>query len=234
MNSHRHPLPVPALALLAVVSLASPALADTSPPANDGKGFYLGGGGAWSTVSVEVGGYYSNDDYCGLWGCAYYKEGDGAYGFTAHAGYRFWPYLAAEVNYIDPGSIQWSQSNVLVEGYPGTFKAKATLDISAWEFSVLGILPFAKRWELYLRAGVGLWQGENDQLLVSNATGTQLRGRNDADGTDFAFGVGLGFAPIPSWLLRLEGQSLTIDGDLLYTKKDTGFDSVLFELQYRF
>lgn len=79
------------------------------------------------------------------------------------------PYLAAEVNYIDPGSIQW-----------------------------------------------------------------KLRGQNDADGTDFAFGVGLGFAPTPSWLLRLEGQSLTIDGELLYTKKDTGFDSVLFELQHRF
>ena len=234
MNSHRLPRPVPALALLALVSLARPAPAETPLPADDGRGFYLGGGGAWSTVSVEVNGYYSNDDYCGLWGCAYYKEGDGGYGFTAHAGYRFLPYLAAELNYIDAGSIQWNQSNVLVEGYPGTFKAKATLDISAWELSVLGILPFARRWELYLRAGVGFWQGENDQRLVSRTTDTELRGQSDGDGTDFVFGLGLGFAPTPSWLLRLEGQSLTIDGELLYTNGDTGLDSVLFEVQCRF
>ena len=48
------------------------------------------------------------------------------------------------------------------------------------------------------------------------------------------FGLGLGFAPTASWLLRLEGQSLTIDGEPLYTNGDTGLDSVLFEVQYRF
>jgi len=71
-------------------------------------------------------------------------------------------------------------------------------------------------------------------LLVSRTTDTELRGQSDGDGTDFVFGLGLGFAPTPSWLLRLEGQSLTIDGELLYTNGDTGLDSLLFELQYRF
>lgn len=204
-----------------------------SPPA-DSRGFYLGGGGAWSTVSVEVGGYYYDDDYCGFWGCNYYEEGDGGYGFTAHAGYRFLPYLAAEVNYIDPGDIRYNQGQVLVEGFPGTYKGRATLDITAWEVSVLGILPFAERWEVYLRGGVGFWQGENDQRLVSTTDGSVLSGRNDADGTDFVFGLGLGFAPAKAWLIRLEFQTLTIDGELLYAKKDTSLDSVLFELQYRF
>jgi len=40
--------------------------------------------------------------------------------------------------------------------------------------------------------------------------------------------------PRPPWLLRLEGQSLTIDGQLLYTNGYTALDSLLFELQYRF
>ena len=200
-------------------------------PAADSRGFYLGAGGAWSTVSVEVGSY---DDYCGYWGCDYYEEGDGGYGFTVHAGYRFMPYLAAEVTYIDPGDIRFNQGQVLVEGFPGVYKGRATLDITAWEVSVLGILPFAERWELYLRGGVGFWQGDNDQRLVSTTDGSVLQGRNDADGTDFVFGIGLGFAPAKAWLLRVEGQSLTIDGELLYTKKDTGLDSVLFEAQYRF
>lgn len=219
--------------LLAGASLAMPApstFAQTTPP--DSKGFYVGGGGAWSTVSVEVGSY--DDYYCGYWNCDYYEEGDGGYGFTVHAGYRFVPWFAIEVNYIDPGDIRWSEGYVLVEDFPGTFRGKATLDITAWELSALGIWPFAERWEIYLRAGVGFWQGENDQRLVSDVDGTVLRGTNDADGTDFVFGLGLGFLPAPLWALRLEGQSLTIDGDLLYTNKDTGLDSVLFEVQYRF
>ncbi len=234
MKSHRLRLPIPALALVALASLARPALADTSLPADDGKGFYLGGGLAWSTVSVEVSGYYSNDDYCGLWGCAYYKEGDGAYGFTAHAGYRFLPYLAAEVNYIDPGTIQWNQSNVLVEGYPGTFKAKATLDISAWELSVLGILPFAKRWELYLRAGVGFWQGENgpaaDQQYHRHATPRPERRRRNR------FRVRRGAGIRADAVVAAASRRAVADdrrGTALH-EEGHGFDSVLFELQYRF
>jgi opacity protein-like surface antigen len=182
---------------------------------------------------VEISGYY-DDDYCGLWGCSYYKDGDGGYGYTAHAGYRFMPYLAAEVSYVDPGLIRYNQGQVIVEGFPGVYKGKASLDITAWEVSLLGILPFADWWEVYLRAGVGFWQGENDQRLVSTSDGSVLNGRNDADGTDFLFGLGLGFVPAPDWAFRLEFQALTIDGEVLYTKKDTSLDSVLFELEYRF
>ena len=214
-----------------LLALPCPVFAQSPPP--DSSGFYLGAGGAWSTVSVEIAGYY-DDDYCGLWGCSYYKDGDGGYGYTAHAGYRFMPYLAAEVNYVDPGLIRYNQGQVIVEGFPGVYKGKASLDITAWEVSLLGILPFADWWEVYLRAGVGFWQGENDQRLISTSDGSVLNGRNDADGTDFLFGLGLGFVPTPDWAFRLEFQTLTIDGEVLYTKKDASLDSVLFEVEYRF
>jgi hypothetical protein len=91
---------------LAAAMLAAPA-AQAQGTATPWHGFYLGGGGNFANVSVEVGdGCY--DDYCWWGDYTDYDEGDGAYGYTAHAGYRINPWVAAEVSYLDTGTIRWN------------------------------------------------------------------------------------------------------------------------------
>ena len=86
------------LSLAAVVlgiAAAAPALAQGP------GGFYLGGGAGWTNVSVE------DDDY--YYDCCYdyyhsYDSGEEDAGFAAHVGYRFGPYFAAELGYLNGGN----------------------------------------------------------------------------------------------------------------------------------
>src|SRR5512143_365543 len=51
------------------------------------RGFYVGGGGTYSNVSVQVG-HGDCHDGC-YWGDYYnYDQGDGDYGYSLHAGWR--------------------------------------------------------------------------------------------------------------------------------------------------
>ena len=88
---------------------SAPAAAQASTPvsAPEGwRGFYVGAGGAYSNVSVLVD---QGDCYDGCyWGDYYdYDEGDGDFGYTLHAGWRFHQYVALEVSYLDAGPIGW-------------------------------------------------------------------------------------------------------------------------------
>jgi hypothetical protein len=53
-------------------------------------------------------------------------------------------------------------------------------------------------------------------------------------GVGFLMGVGVGVSLAEAWHVRLDMQSVTIDGDVLNVREDTGLDSFLLELQYRF
>ncbi len=89
------------------------------------RGLYVGGGGTYSNVSVEVdGGCY---DYYDCWWGDYdaYDDGDGDYGYSVHVGLRVHEYVALEASYLDTGSIRWDEN--LVYFASGTAKAS-----SAW------------------------------------------------------------------------------------------------------
>jgi len=71
-----------------------------------------GGGGTYSTVSVEV---YSSDDCDDYYDCYWwgeydlYDQGDGDYGWSAHFGWRAHRYFAIEAGYVATGSIGWTR-----------------------------------------------------------------------------------------------------------------------------
>src|SRR5512136_113054 len=75
----------PVLASLAVMCLCAAAEAAEEAP-KPWRGFYLGGGGSYSTVSVDVAGGNCYDE-CYWWGDYNdYDQGDGAFGYALHAG----------------------------------------------------------------------------------------------------------------------------------------------------
>lgn len=196
-------------------------------------GLYLGGGGSYSTVSVQVDeGCY--DDYC-WWGDYYdYEEGDGSTSYAVHAGYRFNAFIAAEVNYFDTSTIRWDQNFVYMPEFDGYYNNHVNFKAQVTELSALGILPFAERWEVYFRLGAGLWDAESEQRL-DDPFGDAVITRNvDDDGTGWLLGLGIGVTLAEAWHLRLDLQTLTIDGDALNTREDSSIDSALLEVQYRF
>lgn len=197
------------------------------------RGFYLGGGGSYSTVSVEVGGGCYGS-YC-WWGDYYdYEEGDGGYGYAVHAGYRANPYVAIEVNHLDTATIRWDQNFVYFPEFDGVYDNRVDFEARLTELSLLGILPFAGRWEVYLRAGAGFWDGTSEQRLDESFGDEVVMRKVDDDGVGFLFGLGVGVTFADAWHVRLDLQSVTIDGDVLNTRNDSGLDSILLEVQHRF
>jgi len=99
---------------------------------------------------------------------------------------------------------------------------------------VVGLLPFAQRYEVYLKLGAGFWDAETDQRL-DQSFGDDVVTRQVSDsGTGFFGGVGFGVTFAKTLHVRLELQSTTIDEDVLNARDDAGVDAMLLEVQYRF
>ena len=201
------------------------------------RGVYAGGGGTYSTVSVEV---YSSDDCDDYYDCYWwgeydlYDQGDGDYGWSAHFGWRAHRYFALEAGYVATGSIGWDEDLVYMPEFDDFYNNRVRFSAEVATVSALGILPFLEIWEIYLRLGAGFWDGRSEQLL-DQSFGTAIVSRSVEDsGTSLLYGVGVGVTLAESWHLRLDVQSLSIDREVLNARDDTSLDSLLLEVQYRF
>ena len=113
--------------------IASGASADTKP------GFYFGAGVGGSQVSVTNWDHNNNDNCCC---CGDYHEetSDGDTAFSVHAGYRFMPYLAVEVGYVDSGNPEWNENQVYVPRLNDVFYNQVDFKkLDATEVSVAGL-----------------------------------------------------------------------------------------------
>lgn len=214
-----------------MLALPTLTLAQGTPP--EWRGLYAGGGGAYTTVSVEVGGGCGRN--CDDWYYyPAYDEGDGDYGFVGHVGYRFNRFVAAELSYLDAGTIAWKENHVYLPDLGGYFGNYVEFDSTMPAASALLILPFFDRWETYLRLGAGYWEGTSHQVLFNEYTGEVLQRDVEDSGLGWMIGIGLGVSFAQAWHVRLDLQTASVDGDMFNTLKDTGLDSMLLELQYRF
>jgi opacity protein-like surface antigen len=204
--------------------LQSPVLLAQLPP-----GVYGGVGVGLANFSVE-----DNDEYC----CSYYysvpdyNDGDESTALDLTLGYRINPYFAAEFVYFD-ATLEWQESFVYVPGLNDVFNNFVEADVRATQFTALGILPFARVWEAYLRAGIVYSQGDSEQLLLRTSDSAIFRRSLDETSTDLLLGVGIGASPAPAWNLRFEFQFFGVDRDLIGANGSTTINSMMFEFQYR-
>jgi hypothetical protein len=214
----------------------APAAAPTSTSvgAPDGwRGFYLGGGGAYSNVSVLV----SQDNcYDGCyWGDYYnYDAGDGDFGYTLQAGWRFHKYGALEVSYLDAGPIGWGQDLVYMPEFDDYYNNRIEYSAKVTEVTALGILPLGEMFEVYAKLGAAFSEGESVQRL-DQSFGDQVVTRSVSDnGTDVVWGLGVVVTFAQVFHVRLGFESIGIDEDVLNTRNDTTLDSFVLEGQFRF
>jgi opacity protein-like surface antigen len=204
--------------------LHSPALLAQLPP-----GFYGGVGVGLANFSVE-----GDSDYCCVYYSSFpdYEEGDESTALNLTLGYRVNPYFAAEAVYFD-ATLEWQESLVYVPLLNDVFNNFVESDVRATQFTALGILPFGRVWEAYLRAGIVYSQGDSEQVLLRTSDSALFRRSLDETSTDFLLGVGIGASPAPTWHLRFEFQFFGVDRDLIGANGSTTIDSMMFEFQYR-
>lgn len=217
----RRLLPGLLLIAMSLPALGQPA-ADQAP-----RGFYLGAGiGSSSPSSFEGSGWYYWDT----------ETGDSETSVLAFGGYRFNNYFAVELGYLDAQDTGFSDTLVFVPELLDIYNTDIDLDVSAAQLSVLGILPFAKIWEVYLRGGLALWDAEAEQRLTPSFGGVPVSRNVDDDGTGFLFGLGVGVTLFERFHVRLEYQTFEIEEGLLADEQldAASLDTLSLDLQYRF
>lgn len=189
------------------------------------QGFYAGAGvGDAEPTSWDNDYWYSDVD-----------SGDGDTSLSVFAGYRFNRYLAAEVGWFDAGTMGWDQPLVYVPDLLDVYNTDVDLEVTAVNATVIGILPFARVWEAYIRGGVAFYNADADQRLTPSFGGATVERSVDDSGADLLFGIGIGVTLFQRAHVRLEFQSFFIDEDLIAVEDDTAsVDTLLLDVQYRF
>ena len=143
--------------IAASVFAVSPAIAQDS-------GFYVGAG--IGDFGVKVDGFDGSDT-----------------GFKVFGGYRFIKYLAAEVEYLDGGTVE---------------DGGLEIDVSGFNLSGVGILPVGEKFSLFAKLGMIFWDADSN-------------GFGDDSGEDFSWGIGAGYSFTEQFGMQLEYQGFEIE-----------------------
>ena len=213
------------LAALLILSLAPLGASAQMVSSSTVHGFYAGAGiGDAEPTSWDNDYWYSDID-----------SGDSDTSVSVFAGYHFNPYLAAEVGWFDAGTMGWDQSLVYVPELLDFYNTDVDLEVTAVNATVIGILPFARIWEGYIRGGLAFYDANANQRLTPSYGGTPVERSVDDSGADFLFGIGIGVTLFERAHVRLEFQSFFVDEDLIVAEDDTAsVDTLLLDVQYRF
>lgn len=158
---------------------------------------------------------------------------DSDVGFGAVVGYRFLPWFAAEARYVDLGEATYRARGTVsaVESAALPFDLALKAKVKGPALSVLGILPFAERWELYARGEVLFADTKIEgKIDVDGDTGSQS---DSANSTDFGVGIGVGANLGEHWAVRAEYERFMDVGDEQETG-ETDVDLASLQVLYRF
>ena len=113
---------------------------------------------------------------------------DEADGYKIFGGSRVNPNLAFEAAYMDMG-----------EATASTSVSNRTLGVTGLNFSVLGIMPLSKSFELFGKVGWMLWEAESKLTDVAGTSSTVT-----VDDSDINFGFGGNYIVNETFSLRAE------------------------------
>ncbi len=123
-------------------------------------------------------------------------------------GYRVTENIAVEAGYMDYGTI--TADSIVTAPVAGSIDID--LDITAWHFDVVGILPLNDQFEMFARLGLAIWDVDGSYSAVAGGLG--FSGSTDDDGSDFHLGLGASYALMDNFSLRAEWERVNTDDDL--------------------
>ncbi len=131
------------------------------------------------------------------------------------AGYRIFRYAAVELNYVDLGKLERTETHSA--GRPplvSIFTLKHELETSGLAISGLGVLPVSDAFELYLRGGAFFADMEATTSVVSSFNAIGIGGGSiDFSSQSLLWGGGVQFNWSDHWSARLDYQRLESVGE---------------------
>jgi hypothetical protein len=148
---------------------------------------------------------------------------DSDIGYQAVFGYRFTRYIAAEFGLAQFGNLTSTGradirfvSEEDPEFVPATLKNQFSVGGPA--LSLIGILPFSDKFEMFGRAGV-LFAGSEREVLLRVEGDTAGFGSSKGDSTEAMFGIGVSYHFNQMYTMRAEFQKLDAVGEAINTTR---------------
>ena len=164
--------------------------------------------------------------------------GQGATPYSLTVGYKWMPYFATEISYIDLGNADYTGK--VYDTFLGedVGKIKGQWNAKGWPVSVLGIWPIDDSWEVFGRVGVFI--GDVKLNAKAQYTGGELvcfggscaKGNESQSSTEFIGGVGTNFNFMDTWTARLEWQAMPSLGN--DEVGDGNWNNIQFSILYNF
>ena len=151
-----------------------------------------------------------DDVFSGDW-----EFGPSSSGYSVRGGLRLMKYLGIEGGVQRIRNVKWTEPFSAVPGVPGFFESQVAFDATAEQIVVVGILPFARIWEGYIKGGIGSYRFDGQQALSSLTGGPPLTRPVSTHGANLPLAVGVSVAIGRSWHLALEISSMEIDESFL-------------------
>ena len=153
-------------------------------------------------------------------------ESDGV-AWSVAVGYRFTRYFAAELEYMDFGTSEYSEHYDLdIPPFPSELTRNYTSKVTGPAVSVLGSLPIGKGFEAFLRVGALFADRE---IEVPGLMGT---GATTFGDTVWLGGAGVDWSFASRWGIRAEYQ-LSGDSDSNFLASETAVERVSLSLRFR-
>jgi hypothetical protein len=144
-----------------------------------------------------------------------YDLGSSAFGYALRGGLRITKHIGVDFALQHTSDLEWTESLASVSGVAGLYDNHVRFDTNDFQVSGVGILPFAKIWEAFLRLGVDFQRHSGQQVLTNPFGGTFLTRSISGDDITYVTGVGIGVTVGHDWHVRLEFQSLGLDESII-------------------
>jgi len=144
-----------------------------------------------------------------------YDLGSSAFGYAFRGGLRITKHIGVDFALQHTSELEWTESLASVSGVPGLYDNHVTFDTNDLQVSGVGVLPFAKIWEGFLRVGLDFQRHSGQQVLTNPFGGALLTRSISGDDLTYVTGVGIGVTVGHDWHLQLEFQSLGLDESII-------------------
>ena len=156
--------------------------------------------------------------------------------FVATLGYRVSSYVAAELSYIDLGTVR-KEATFPIFGFPfgpvGTLRQSAEIETTGVQIALLGTWPINSHWALFGKGGYFFADSDVDQWIrVSGSASTSQFEGAKYSSDNGALGAGVEYRFATRWTARLEYQHYFEFGEdafLNETEVDSATLGILFD-----
>ena len=166
-----------------------------------------------------------------------YDLGSSAFAYGLRGGLRLTKHIGVDFALQHTSDLEWTEPLANVSGVPGLYDNHVTFDTDDAQVSGVGVLPFARIWEGFLRVGVDFQRHSGQQVLTNPLGGTLLTRPISGNDVTYVVSVGIGVTVGHGWHLSLETQSLGLDDSIVGADDEDTFawvGNIAFGVERRF